>query len=187
MPIRAIGWALAAFIILPSLVQAQSTVAPTPSGDLEKPIGRITHAAGEVTVEHTAAVVLVASVAASVSAKTGDSVYRGDVIRTGRDGKLDVTFTDGTTFNVSSNARMVLDEFVYDPNSKSNSTLFSLTRGTFNFVAGKVSQTGNMKVDTPVGTMGIRGTAPRVEISENGTVTFSTLVETSTSGGARPR
>jgi hypothetical protein len=34
-----------------------------------------------------------------------------------------------------------------------------------------------MKVDTPLGTMGIRGTAPRVEILEDGTVKFSTLVE----------
>jgi hypothetical protein len=34
-----------------------------------------------------------------------------------------------------------------------------------------------MKVDTPVATMGIRGTTPRVEISDDGTVKFSTLIE----------
>jgi hypothetical protein len=34
-----------------------------------------------------------------------------------------------------------------------------------------------MKVDTPVATMGIRGTTPHVEISEDGTVRFSTLLE----------
>jgi hypothetical protein len=34
-----------------------------------------------------------------------------------------------------------------------------------------------MKVDTPVATMGIRGTTPRVEISDDGTVRFSTLIE----------
>jgi hypothetical protein len=52
-----------------------------------------------------------------------------------------------------------------------------LTKGTFTFIAGNVAHTGSMKVDTPIGTMGIRGTAPRVEISENGDVRFSTLVE----------
>jgi hypothetical protein len=72
---------------------------------------------------------------------------------------------------------MVLNEFVYDPNGKSNSTFFSLTKGTFTFVAGKVAKTGDMKIDTPVATMGIRGTTPHVEILENGTVKFSTLVE----------
>jgi hypothetical protein len=157
------------------------------AGGLEKPIGKIMTATGDVSVEHTAAVVVQASVASVVQAKEGDVVYRGDVIQTGRNGKLDLTFADGTTFNISSNARMVLDEFVYDPNGRANSTFFSLTKGTFNFVAGKVAQTGNMKIDTPVGTMGIRGTAPRVEISENGAVTFSTLIEADTTRGARPR
>ena len=67
---------------------------------------------------------------------------------------------------------MVLNEFVYDPNSTSNSTLFNLTKGNFTFVAGKVAKTGDMKIDTPVATMGIRGTTPRVEISDDGTVNF---------------
>jgi hypothetical protein len=115
--------------------------------------------------------------AGAAQTKVGDAVYQGDVVQTGADGKVGITFTDGSAFNVSSNARMVLNEFVYDPNSKSNSTLISLTKGTFTFVAGQVAKTGDMKVDTPVATMGIRGTTPHVEISDNGTVAFSTLIE----------
>lgn len=72
---------------------------------------------------------------------------------------------------------MELNEFVYDPNGHSNSTLISLVQGTFTFIAGNIAHTGDMKVDTPVGVMGIRGTAPRVEISPDGTVKFSTLIE----------
>jgi hypothetical protein len=34
-----------------------------------------------------------------------------------------------------------------------------------------------MKVETPVATMGIRGTTPHVEIADDGTVSFSTLIE----------
>ena len=110
-------------------------------------------------------------------AKVGDPVYVGDVVKTGADGRLGINFTDGSSFNLSSNARMALDEFVYDPNGTSNSTLFNLTKGTFTFVAGNSAKTGSMKVDTPVATMGIRGTTPRVEISDDGTVKFSTLIE----------
>ena len=80
---------------------------------------------------------------------------------------------------------MVLNEFVYDPNSTSNTTLFNLTKGTFTFVAGKVAKTGDMKVDTPVATMGVRGTTPRIEISDDGTVRFSTLIEEGKSKVAR--
>jgi hypothetical protein len=50
-------------------------------------------------------------------------------------------------------------------------------RGTFTFIAGKIAKTGDMKIDTPVATMGIRGTTPHVEISDAGTVKFSTLIE----------
>ena len=142
------------------------------------PIGKVVVATGSVTLERAGApVIQVSTTAQAGQAKVGDLVYQGDAVATGADGKVGINFTDGSSFNLSSNARMVLDEFVYDPNSTSNATLFKLTKGTFTFVAGKVAKTGDMKVDTPVATMGIRGTTPRVEISDDGTVKFSTLIE----------
>ena len=53
---------------------------------------------------------------------------------------------------------MALNDYVYDPNGTSNDALFSLVQGGFAFVAGKVAHTGDMKITTPVATMGIRGT-----------------------------
>src|SRR6185437_13369620 len=76
-------------------------------------------------------------------------------------------FIDGTVFGLSSNARMVLNEMVYDPNGSNNSSLISLVAGTISFVAGETAKHGDMKVDTPVATMGIRGTAVLVEIDFN--------------------
>ena len=55
--------------------------------------------------------------------------------------------------------------------------MFSLTKGTLTFVAGQVAKTGDMRVDTPVATMGIRGTTPHLEILGDGTFRFSTLIE----------
>ena len=54
---------------------------------------------------------------------------------------------------------VLLTQFVYNPKGKANSTLFTLSKGTFTFIVGKVAKTGDMKIDTPVATMGIRGTA----------------------------
>jgi hypothetical protein len=142
------------------------------------PIGKVESVAGSATVEHNGDVVAQASLSiGETAAKSGDSVYLGDVVRTGATSKLALVFNDGTSFNIDSNARMELNEFVYDPKSKSNSTLFSLQKGSFTFLAGTIAKTGNMRVETPVGTMGIRGTAPRVEIAPDGTTKFSTLVE----------
>jgi hypothetical protein len=143
-----------------------------------KPIGRVVTAKGAVTIEHVNAVVVQAALSNRPGqAKVGDAIYLGDIVATGGDGRVGITFTDGTAFDLSSNARMAMTEFVYDPNSTTNSTLLSLTKGTFTFVAGKIAKSGDMKVDTPVATMGIRGTTPRVEISDDGSVKFSTLIE----------
>jgi hypothetical protein len=158
--------------------RAQSAAVPAVASELEKPIGKVIETSGVASIEHTAAVVLVASIPSGPTAvKRGDMVYRGDVVQTGANGKISITFADGTAFNLSSNARMVLNEFVYDPKGQSNSTLFSLTRGTFTIVSGQIAKTGDMKFDTPVATMGIRGTTPHVEVAADGSVRFSTLVE----------
>jgi len=173
------GLCLGATGLLSGLAWDQSDSAK-PLSELDaKPIGKVLTATGIARIEHTAAVIVQAKLPTSgvEQAKVGDLVYRGDVIQTGVDGALGVVFADGTSFNVSRNARMEVNEFIYDPKGNSNSTLLSLTKGTFTFIAGNVAHTGSMKVDTPIGTMGIRGTAPRVEILENGEVRFSTLVE----------
>jgi hypothetical protein len=141
-----------------------------------KAIGKVVVVTGSVSIERASAMVVQASTAAPET-KIGDLVYQGDVVKTGADGRIGINFADGSSFNLSSNARIALDEFVYDPNSKSNSTLFNLTSGTITFVAGNVAKSGDMKVDTPVATMGIRGTTPHVEIAEDGAVKFSTLIE----------
>ena len=169
--------ALADLLSAPAQAQTDSAQ-PAVQDSVPKPIGNVVTATGSVTIEHAGAVVVQANVSGQADqAKVGDAVYLGDVVRTGADGRLGINFADGSSFNLSSNARMVLDQFVYEPNGRSNSTLFNLTSGTFTFVAGKIAKTGDMKIDTPVATMGIRGTTPHVEVSDDGTVRFSTLIE----------
>jgi hypothetical protein len=168
---------VASFLAAPTLAQ-DNQARPAVQTVSIKPIGKIVTANGSVTVEHINAVVVQASLSAQPGqAKVGDAIYLGDIVSTGADGKVAITFVDDTAFDLSNNARMVMTEFVFDPNSKANSTLLSLTKGTFTFVAGKIAKSGDMKVDTPVATMGIRGTTPHVEISDDGTVRFSTLLE----------
>jgi len=120
----------------------------------------------------------------SIILNQGDNIDKGDVLQSGADSTLGVTVIDGTVFGLSSNARMVVNEMVYDPNGSNNSSLLSLVAGTISFVAGETAKHGDMKVDTPVATMGIRGTAVLVEIDfdvpgQNGapSADFQVLVE----------
>jgi hypothetical protein len=167
------------FFSAPALSQNAPAQQPAAQGASITPIGKVVTATGVVSIEHVSAVVVQASLGQAGSAKAGDSIYLGDIVSTGNDGRVGITFTDGTAFDLSPNARMVMNEFIYDPNSRSNSSLLSLTKGTFTFVAGKIAKSGDMKVNTPVATMGIRGTTPRVEIGDDGSVKFSTLIEES--------
>jgi hypothetical protein len=170
------GFIIALISLFPSLGQAQTEPARPAVHQVEiKPIGRVVAATGAITIEHVGAVVVQASTSDQV--KVGDVVYLGDVVKTGADGRIGINFTDGTSFNLSNNARITLDEYVFDPNGKSNSTLFNLTKGTFTMVAGSIAKTGDMKIDTPVATMGIRGTTPHIEVADDGSVKFSTLIE----------
>ena len=96
-------------------------------------------ASGSSRIEHVTAVVVQANLPTGRvgEAKIGDLVYRGDTIQTGTTGALGITFVDGSSFSVSSNARMEVNEFVYDPSGNSNPTLISLSKGTFEFIAGR--------------------------------------------------
>ncbi len=132
-------------------------------------IGRVEKVSGNATVVRNGV---------QIALTIGDSVLKGDVVQTAANSSLGISFLDGTAFSLSASARMVLNDMVYDPDGTSNSALLSLVQGGISFVAGKVAKTGDMKVETPVATMGIRGTAVLVEISASfGPSKFSVLVE----------
>jgi hypothetical protein len=156
---------------------AQTDSAPTGG---PTPIGRVEKSSGFVTVMRHGV---------TVHLNVGDPVFKNDVVETGSDSAAGVSFIDGTAFSLLAHARMVLNEFAYDPNGSSNSAFLTLVQGTISFVAGKVAKTGDMKVDTPVAIVGIRGTAVEVDIpiditATNGTVRFSVMVEPDGTTGA---
>jgi hypothetical protein len=115
-----------------------------------EPIGRCEKVVGTVTVIRNGV---------AVALNVGDAVYKSDVVQTGANSSAGVAFPDGSALNLVANTRMALNEYSYDPNSNANSALFNLVEGGLSFVAGKVAHTGDMKIGTPIATMGIRGTA----------------------------
>jgi len=135
-------------------------------------------AAGKV-VGHVAKMTGSASIVrngVTIVLNNGDAVYQTDVVQTGSNSTLGLVLVDGTTFNLTANARLMLNDLTYDPTSTSNTALFTLVQGAASFVAGQVAKTGDMKVGTPVATIGIRGTAVILDISStDGTVGISVV------------
>jgi FecR protein len=93
------------------------------------------------------------------------------VLATSANSTLGVTFNDATTFNLTANARITVDSYVYEDGGKQNTALFDITKGTVAFVAAAVAKTGDMKISTPTSTLGIRGTTGLVEVPEGAAAT----------------
>lgn len=130
--------------------------APAPAAD--EPIGNVATLTGSATVTRNNA---------ATPLKLQDDIFLNDVLQTSANSTLGVTFNDATTFNLTANAQITVDTYVYEDGGKQNAALFDVARGTVAFVAAAVAHTGDMKISTPTATLGIRGTTGLVEVPEN--------------------
>ncbi|MCB1563832.1 MAG: FecR domain-containing protein [Alphaproteobacteria bacterium] len=118
----------------------------------ESPVGAVQEISGEATVTH---------LDGSVEPVTlGTPIYQGDVIETGAEGAVNVVFIDESSFAVSEDARLSIDEYVFDPASQSGGQDFSVLKGMFVFTSGLIGRDDpdDVEIQTPMGSIGIRGT-----------------------------
>ena len=144
------------------LAQAQPAQAPAAASsaapaDADEPIGNVATLTGSATVTRDKN---------STALKLQDDIFLNDVLQTSANSTLGVTFNDSTTFNLTANARITVDNYVYEDGGKQNAALFNVAKGTVAFVAAAVAKTGDMKISTPSATLGIRGTTGLVEVPE---------------------
>jgi len=144
-------------------VRLAGSVAPgMVAGELPAPgeaIGRVTDLNGEVTVIRVDGT--------RTTLQNGDAVLQGDILETGLEAGIGVLLADGTSLSMGQDARMVLDEMVYDPGTQEGNIALSVMKGIFTIVSGEVSKTDPeaMMVHTPVATIGIRGTQIGLDLS----------------------
>ena len=101
-------------------------------------------------------------------AKIGSEVFRKDVIETGKDGSIGVTFTDNTVFSAGPNSSIALEEYVFNSSAFKGSLLARMNKGTLNVVSGDIARTSPeaMKIKTPTAILGVRGTTFLVKVDE---------------------
>jgi FecR-like protein len=156
--------ALIAFAVaLPAQARAQApapAATPEAAKSSDDEVGNVASVQGNATATRNGA---------SRRLKVQDAIFKGDLLRTGANAALGITFDDETTFNLSANANITVDEFIYEEGGKNNSALFKIARGTVAFTAHQVAKTGDMKIATPTSTLGIRGTSGVVEVPDGPT------------------
>ncbi len=123
---------------------------------------------GQVDTLQGSATVIHAKTTTPVALRINDPIFKNDTLATAANSTLGVTFDDQTTFSLSANTRIVVNEFVYAEGGAANAAVFNVAAGTAAFVAALVAKTGTMKITTPVATLGIRGTTGVIDVPEQG-------------------
>jgi FecR protein len=136
----------------------QSAIHQSDQAGQANEIGQVATLQGEVSV--------IRAKAAAVSLKIKDLIFKNDTLVTGPNASLGITFDDQTTFSLSANTRIVVNEFVYQEGGQNNASSFAVGAGTAAFVASLVAKTGTMKITTSVATLGIRGTTGVVDVPQ---------------------
>ena len=101
-------------------------------------------------------------------ATVGQTLQQDDILETGKDGALGVTFIDDTTLSMGWSSRIALSKVVFNPDKGAFAFAMRLIKGTFMFTSGGVARLrpNAVAISTPVATIGIRGTRFLVEVSE---------------------
>jgi hypothetical protein len=101
-------------------------------------------------------------------AVVGKIVQQKDVIETGKDGAVGITFDDNSVFSTGPNSNVSLDEFKYNPSTLKGSFLAKLGKGTLSVISGDIARGSPeaMKIRTPSAILGVRGTRFLVRVDE---------------------
>ena len=139
-----------------SLLFALFVISPQIAAAAE-PIGTIKKSGGDAKIVRSGA---------PEKAVVGDLVHQNDIVVTGTDGAIGVTFTDSTMLSVGPNTEIVVDKYVFDPNSSNSSFTANMARGTLQFISGEIAKLSPdaVKVNIPTGTIAVRGTRFVVEV-----------------------
>ncbi len=102
-----------------------------------------------------------------IAAKIGLPVEAADLIVTGNDGRMGITFTDDSRFAAGPNSRIELTTFTFNPKTREGEFLTKVNKGTLAVISGKIAKYRKdaMKVRTPTSMLAVRGTKFLVKVA----------------------
>jgi len=122
-------------------------------------IGQIKNVAGQVSLVRNNV---------QQSAKTGDLLEQADVLTTGPNGSVGITFIDNTRFSAGPNSRIELKQFNFNPTTQEGDFVTDVQQGTLAIISGQIAKRSPdaMKVRTPTTILGVRGTKFAIKVDE---------------------
>lgn len=95
-----------------------------------------------------------------VPAKVGTPVFEGTTLKVGADSSMGVTLSDNTVMSLGPKSEMLIEEYLYAPAKNELKLTARIANGTLNFISGVIAKLRPeaVKINTPTGTVGVRGT-----------------------------
>lgn len=103
-----------------------------------------------------------------LNAAPGMKVQSADVLVTGADGAIGVTFVDNSLVSTGPNSVFAIDKYTFDSTTHNGVFDGSLKKGTLAAVSGKMVKQApeSMRIRTPASIMGVRGTEFVVQVDD---------------------
>jgi hypothetical protein len=130
----------------------------TPSGQQDT-IGVVRNSTGTATVTRGDQ---------ALPAVAGTKLLAGDTLSTGFDGSMGVILRDNSTLSLGPGSTLVIRSFLYSPQEGKLGLLARISSGTMAYISGLIGKLApqSVRFDTPVATIGIRGTYFAVIVGE---------------------
>ncbi|NQV99623.1 MAG: FecR domain-containing protein [Rhodospirillales bacterium] len=102
------------------------------------------------------------------SAALGGIVFQGDEFETDSQGAVGITFIDGSTLSLGSDSYMEIDAFIFVPQDEKLGFAVHFLKGTAMYLSGRIAKLSpeDVKISTPLATIGIRGTRLLIQVAE---------------------
>lgn len=136
---------LLSLLIIPNLAFAD----PISSMLKQSEIGKVETVFNEVIQEYQSEVLKVSK---------NENLYEAATLKTEKDARVHAILIDGSKFMVGENSEIQLNQFLLSQ-SKSVGEL-TVLKGAFRMISGEINKVegGNLTINTPLATIGIRGT-----------------------------
>jgi len=126
----------------------------------DKVLGFIKIVSGEASIQSGSEV---------IPAQAEMPLYLGNLLKTGEDGSLGLTFKDNTVISIGPNTEVTIDEYLYSPADDQLKLSASLIQGTLHYISGVIAKLRPeaVSVKTPAGVIGVRGTRFLAKVEAN--------------------
>jgi len=89
--------------------------------------------------------------------RVGSDIFIGDRVETGPQGQVQILFADNTELVIGPSAALVIDDYLIRNDGTAGKLAVDILSGAFRFATGD-SAKNRYTINTPTGTIGVRGT-----------------------------